>query len=132
MQQVRPGSPWRSRVCRNQLDHRSEQQNRLADVPADLVRAARQALSSGEVPDDAEVRSAAITVASRDLAETTRQRRHMAPVVCVMVIAAIVAAASGAWLTVLLFAAGGASSVYHYVIAPHRLRHRLEQFRAAA
>jgi hypothetical protein len=110
---------------------RREQAAGLADVPADLVRAARRALSRGDVPDDAELRSAAITVASRDLAETTRQRRHRTVFACASVMFAVFAALSGEWWAVLLFAANGAMSFYLSLIAPRRLRRRLEQFRAA-
>jgi drug/metabolite transporter (DMT)-like permease len=110
---------------------RREQQEKAAEVPADLERAARRALSSGDVPDDAGLRSAAITVASRDLAEAGRHRWHRVTSVCVMVIVASLAAASGSWWAVLLFGAGGAMSFYLYAIVPRRLLRRVKQFRAA-
>jgi hypothetical protein len=96
-------------------------------LPADKLRLARRAAERGPVPDDPEIRAAALRIASRDL---NGSPWHPGPKAATamgvaMAIASVVAAFSGSWRA-LPYALSACAMFYYGLYRPKQLRRRIE------
>ncbi|WP_427889350.1 hypothetical protein ACQHIV_38965 [Kribbella sp. GL6] len=95
------------------------------DVPEDKVRVAHRAAMGGPVPDDEEIRSAALRIASRHLADYTGRTRWLVIIVMVMVLIGSVAGALDESPRALLGAIVPAFTLFIRWYWPRRLRRRI-------
>ncbi|MEU4607452.1 hypothetical protein AB0F43_31085 [Kribbella sp. NPDC023972] len=109
---------------------RGELERAEADVPPDKLQVARRAASRGPVPEDPEVRAAAVRIASAELTQALRNRKFMLLFGGVVLIAVVGAAAEGS-LWALLYAFVAAVVLYFHWYRPRQLRRRIELLGAA-
>lgn len=95
------------------------------DMPDGKVRLAHRAAMGGPVPEDEEIRSAALRIASRQLADYTGRRRWLLIIVPVLVLIGSVAGAVSESPWGLLGALVPAAILYARWYWPKRLRRRI-------
>lgn len=95
------------------------------DIPHEKARLAHRAAMGGPVPDDDEVRSAALRIASRHLAEYTGRTRRLFVIVPVLLLIGSVAGAVSESPWGLLGALVPAAILYTRWHWPRRLRRRI-------
>jgi hypothetical protein len=95
------------------------------DLPPDKVRLAHRAAMGGAVPDDEEVRSTALRIASRYLADYTGRTRRLSVILMVFLLIGSVAGAVSETPWALLGALVPAVVLYTQWYWPRRLRSRI-------
>jgi hypothetical protein len=108
---------------------RRDRRQLVADIPPELIPAARNAVSKREVPDDPAVREATARLAARNLAAATQRRLAKTVIGVALVVATIAAATHGSWWAA-LYGSSAALLLFQTWIAPRRLRRQIHRLRA--
>ncbi len=120
------GIPFGLLAGRSLANWQKEVKQAEGDLPGDKVELAHKAATGGPVPADAEVRSAAASIAALQLAPYSRRTRKLTVIVLRLLLATCVIGAIADSLSALLPALLFAALLFGHWYHPRQLRRRLK------